>query len=110
MEVPKIPSIQNHAASDQRENQTPKEQTPVVNRSEQQTDKQLEDTVKQLNVLADQSQFFLKFTLHDKSGEYFVKVIDSKTNEVIREIPSKKMLDYFSDMKKFLGIIFDKSI
>ncbi|MDQ0199562.1 flagellar protein FlaG [Neobacillus ginsengisoli] len=109
MEISKIPSIQNQTASDQRQNNPTRDQTPIKRRSEQ-TDKQIQDSVRQLNIMAEQSQVFLEFKLHDKSGEYYVKMIDSKTNEVIREIPSKKMLDYFSEMKKFLGLLVDKNI
>lgn len=108
MEVSRIPSIQNHTSSDQRQNNGSKEQ--IAKNKPDQTNKQLEDTVRQLNLEADQSQVYIEFKLHEKSGEYYVRMIDSKTNEVIREIPSKKILDYFSDMSKFTGLHLNKKI
>ena len=32
----------------------------------------------------------LKFTMHEKIGEYYVQIIDEETKEVIREVPPKK--------------------
>ena len=52
----------------------------------------------------------LKFQLHDKLEEYYVQVIDDQTKEVIREIPSEKMLDIHAAMKEYLGLMVDKKI
>jgi flagellar protein FlaG len=50
----------------------------------------------------------LKFTLHEKLNEYYVQIIDNKTNEVIREIPPKKLLDMYADIQAKLGILVDE--
>lgn len=52
----------------------------------------------------------LKFKLHDELEEYYVQVVDSTTEEVIREIPSKKLLDIYATMKGIVGIVVDKRI
>lgn len=52
----------------------------------------------------------LQFTLHKDSGEYIVKIINSKDNSVIREIPPERVLDMVAHFKKMLGIIVDKFI
>ncbi len=52
----------------------------------------------------------LKFELHEKLEKYYVKVIDDKTKEVVKEIPSKKMLDMYAAMKEFLGLMVDEKI
>jgi len=47
----------------------------------------------------------LEFSIDDKSGKVIVKLVDTSTNEVIRQIPSKEMLaiaealDNFSQTK-----------
>ena len=52
----------------------------------------------------------IKFALHEKSGEYFVKVINTNDNTVIREIPSEKVLNMVAYFKEVLGLIVDKFI
>lgn len=52
----------------------------------------------------------LRFKLHKASGEYIVKIINTKDNSVIREIPPERVLDMVAHFKKILGIIVDKFI
>ena len=37
-------------------------------------------------------------------------VVDDKTHEVIKEIPSKKLLDTYASMMEFVGLLVDKKI
>ncbi len=52
----------------------------------------------------------LRFKMHDELHEYYVTIVDSKTDEVIKEIPSKKLMDMHAEMKKFLGLMIDRKI
>lgn len=52
----------------------------------------------------------LQFKLHKDSGEYIVKIINTKDNSVIREIPPERVLDMVAHFKKILGLIVDKFI
>lgn len=51
-----------------------------------------------------------KFVMHDGLDRYYVEVVDAQTNEVIREVPPRKLLDAFYTMQKFLGMIVDEKI
>lgn len=51
-----------------------------------------------------------KFELHDKLDEYYVTIVDSMTNEVIKEIPPKELLDMYAAMAEHMGILLDKKI
>ncbi|WP_313892550.1 flagellar protein FlaG [Psychrobacillus sp.] len=51
-----------------------------------------------------------KFVMHEGLERYFVQVVDSQTDEVIREVPPRKLLDAFYTMQKFLGMIVDEKI
>jgi len=51
-----------------------------------------------------------KFVFHDGLDRYFVQVIDTQTDEVVKEIPPKKLLDAFYEMQKLLGMIVDEKI
>jgi flagellar protein FlaG len=70
----------------------------------------LEKVIEGMNKFVSASNTHLKFELHEKLKEYYVKIVDDKTNEVVKEIPSKKMLDMYAAMTDFLGLIMDKKI
>lgn len=70
----------------------------------------LEVAVEQLNKTMEAYNTELKFSIHKESGRVSVKVIDSRDNSVIREIPPERALDFAAHVKKMLGVIFDKFI
>ena len=45
--------------------------------------------------------------MHDKLNVVMVKVIDTSTDEVIREIPPKKLLDMVANMLDVAGLLMD---
>lgn len=51
-----------------------------------------------------------KFVMHDGLDRYYVEVVDAETDEVIREVPPRKLLDAFYSMQKFIGMIVDEKI
>jgi flagellar protein FlaG len=51
---------------------------------------------------------YLEFRIHEKTNEVVVKVVDSNTKEVIREIPSEKILDMFASMLELAGLLVDE--
>ncbi|SHK01041.1 flagellar protein FlaG [Tepidibacter formicigenes] len=50
----------------------------------------------------------LKFSIHEKTKEIVVKIVDNETKKVIKEIPSEKILDMVADMCERAGIFVDK--
>ena len=52
----------------------------------------------------------LRFQFHEELKEYYVTIVDSKTNELIKEIPSKKLMDIYAAMRDFLGLMVDHKI
>ena len=49
-----------------------------------------------------------EFSIHEKTKEIMVKVIDSDTNQIIREIPPEKILDMVAKMWEMAGLIVDE--
>ncbi len=49
-----------------------------------------------------------EFSIHEKTKEIMVKVIDSDTNQVVREIPPEKILDMVAKMWEMAGLIVDE--
>ena len=69
---------------------------------------ELRDAVEKVNKTAVTFDRSLRFQINDKVNMTTVSVIDVNTDTVIREIPSKEVLDFVSKMQDYLGLIFDK--
>jgi len=67
-------------------------------------------SVKALNHILKTNQSHLKFEYHEKLNEYYVQIVDDNTDEVIKEIPPKKLLDMVALMFEQLGILIDKKV
>jgi flagellar protein FlaG len=80
------------------------------NEAQKVSKEQLKEIVRGLNEFLQPSHTSLKFKLHDELKEYYVQIIDEKTNEVVREIPPKKLLDMYVTMMEFVGLMVDKKI
>lgn len=50
----------------------------------------------------------LSFRVHEGTGRPFIQLIESETKEVIREIPSEKMLDVVAGIWEMVGLIVDR--
>lgn len=51
-----------------------------------------------------------EFAIHEKTRQIMVKVIDTVTDDIIREIPPEKILDALADRWKLSGILVDERI
>lgn len=71
---------------------------------------QAEQAIEKLNQTMETYNTELRFKLHEKSGEYTVKVINSKDQSVIREIPPEKVLNMVAYFKEVLGLVVDKFV
>lgn len=49
-----------------------------------------------------------QFSIHDKTKEIIVKVFNKDTDELIREIPSEKILDIISGIWQVAGLFVDE--
>lgn len=49
-----------------------------------------------------------EFSIHEKTNEIMVKVFNSETDELIREIPNEKILDMVAKLCEMAGILVDE--
>ncbi|MGI2328505.1 flagellar protein FlaG [Planococcus sp. YIM B11945] len=63
--------------------------------------------VEEMNEFLETVTTGVKFQLHEKLNVYYVQVINTNTEEVLKEIPSKKFLDMYASMAEFAGLIID---
>lgn len=68
----------------------------------------LESAVDKANYTFEIQNRSLRFKIHERTNEVMVKVVDSETGEVIREIPPEKLLDMFANMLELAGLIIDE--
>ena len=66
------------------------------------------EVIERINGFMEPSHTSLKFEFHEKLNDYYVQVIDDNTKEVVREIPSKKVLDMYAAMKEYMGLMIDE--
>ncbi|UOQ45732.1 flagellar protein FlaG [Halobacillus salinarum] len=87
-------------------------QSAVKNEQEQQapTKEDVKKVVDGLNRFLEPVKTSIRFQYHEKLEEYYVTIVDNKTDKVIKEIPPKKMLDLYAAMAESLGIIVDHKI
>lgn len=52
----------------------------------------------------------IKFVYHEELHKYYITVVDGRTNEVVKEIPPKKLLDIAAKIDEQIGLIVDKKI
>lgn len=69
--------------------------------------KQMTDT---MNTFLESANTQLRFKFHEKLNEYYVTIVDSNTDEIVREIPSKKLMDIHAAMREFVGLLIDRKI
>ncbi|GAA4718767.1 flagellar protein FlaG [Brevibacillus fulvus] len=72
--------------------------------SKEQVDKEIENLNKWLEI----KKTHLKFIKHEKLDKYYVQVINDGTGEVIREVPSKKIMDMVASFYENIGLIVDE--
>ena len=74
------------------------------------TKNKVKEVVTKMNEMLDVTNNTSKFTYHEGLDRYYVSVVDRETEEVVKEIPPKKLLDAFYEMQKMLGMIVDEKI
>lgn len=72
--------------------------------------KDVQEVVNSMNTFLKPTHTSVRFEYHEKLNEYYVKVVDDSTEETIREIPPKKLLDFYAAMTEFVGIMVDEKI
>ena len=74
------------------------------------TKEMISDKVEGMNEFLEPTSTNVKFQLHEKLEVYYVQVVDTKTDEVLREIPNKKFLDMYASMAELAGLIVDEKL
>lgn len=79
-------------------------------KNDDETKAKVKEAVNTMNEMLDVNNSTSKFMFHEGLERYYVTVVNRDTEEVVKEIPPKKLLDAFYEMQKMLGMIVDEKI
>lgn len=71
---------------------------------------ELAQSVDDLNTLVQELHRELRFSVDDDSGQMIVKVVDRKTDEVLRQIPAEDVLRLRERLEEATGAIFSDRV
>jgi len=66
---------------------------------------QPEEILSQIKALTENGLYSVRFEKSQEFDELIVKIVDTKTNEVIRQVPSEEVLGVRANMDELLGKI-----
>lgn len=72
------------------------------------SEKMLTGIVKEANKAIMMYNRSLEFSVHEKTKDIIVRVINTETKEVIREIPPEKILDLVASILEMAGLLVDE--
>jgi len=78
--------------------------------SEQELEDEVRESVKDINEIVDKVKEGLSFQIHEDTEKMMVKVVDLKTDEVIKELPPEEMLDLQARIHEMVGILIDETV
>ncbi len=71
---------------------------------------ELEKALENVNHAAFVTNEKISFVLHDGAGRLMVRVLNSNTGEVIREIPPKEVLDAEARIREAIGVFLNRKV
>ncbi len=80
---------------------------PEQDKKEAAASKEIEKAVTRINDYVQNIQRKLHFSIDEESGKTVIKVIDSSTDELIRQIPSEKLLAVSQALEEFSGLLLE---
>ena len=72
------------------------------------SEKQVREAIERVNRMLFGTDRKFEITIHEKTKDIMVKVVDTNTNETIREIPPQKIVDLVVHLCEIAGILFDE--
>ncbi len=93
------PVIPDRSKGNQKPNERNQDRNPddAINKAVRDANKKLAGTDR-----------YLSYSVHKRTRDIMIKIIDSTTNEVIKEIPPEKNLDAVAKMWELVGILIDE--
>lgn len=79
----------------------------AIQENEQVSAEELDAAIERLNELMKDGQRSLNFSVDKDLDEVVIKVMDTETEELIRQIPNEEALKFAKNLEGVLGVIFN---
>ncbi len=110
LEPVKLESVKSEVVSDENVVSVDKPDKEVIQEMTQVNADNIDTAVNNLNNIVQNIQRDLNFRVEDESGKVIVTVLDSKTEEVIRQIPAEHVLAISENIENLKGILFSARV
>lgn len=71
---------------------------------------ELSEAVRRANKALEWAKRHFEYSMHDETNTFVVRVINSETDELIREIPPERILDLVARLWEVAGLIVDERV
>lgn len=78
--------------------------------TQEELEEDVKESVKDINEIVKKVKEDLAFEMHDETERMMVRVIDRKTQEVIKELPPEEMLDLSARIHEMVGLLIDEKV
>lgn len=104
--------VQSHQTQTEQIQQEQKIEEQKSNKPEEQSrkidsEKDVEELVQDLNNALDPFNTSLRFGFDNRSDIFYVSVIESQTNKMIRRFPAEEAVNLLPKMQEVTGVLFD---
>lgn len=72
------------------------------------SEKVVSEAIDKANKVISSSNRRFEYSVHKRTHEIMIKVINSETDEVVREIPPEKILDLIANLMQLAGLVVDE--
>lgn len=100
----------NCETTDKQQVQQQSQELPEDRENRQVSEEQIKNTIAKINKSLEAHCTKLDISFHDKTNEIMIRVVDTNTGEVIREIPSEKSLERLAMALKETGLLVDEKV
>jgi uncharacterized FlaG/YvyC family protein len=73
------------------------------------SEREINLAIEQVQVMMDVRNRSVEFTTDTESGAQVVKVVDSDSGDVIRQIPAEELLSFMRNLTRMLGTFIDET-
>ena len=104
-----VPSVKPIATAPVEQRAQAEKVLPAANTNVSTSQTELDNSIEQIQVMMDLRQRSVQFSTDNESGTNVVKVVDSESGDVIRQMPAEELLSFMRNLTRMMGTFIDKS-